>query len=68
MKIASIEKQFQEAISIRNKGDLQKAILSFEKIIKTYPNHPKISGVFTLLAGRIATKFGTNKLRPRLIE
>ncbi|MDW7694031.1 tetratricopeptide repeat protein [Flammeovirgaceae bacterium SG7u.111] len=60
MKTTSIEELFREAISIRNQGDLQKAISSFEEIIKTYPNHPKISGVFTLLAGVYNDKGATH--------
>lgn len=47
----SIEERFKKAISIRNEGELRKAIPEFQEIIDLYPSHPKIGGVLSVLAG-----------------
>lgn len=51
MSKLSIEEWFKKAISIRDNGDLEKAIQEFLEIINNYSNHPKISGVFIVLGG-----------------
>lgn len=47
----SIEEMFKIGIGLRNSGESKKAVTYFESIINLYPNHPKISAVYTILAG-----------------
>lgn len=47
----TIEEKFKLAIKFRNANKLQDAIKEFNEIIDNYPNHPKLSRVFTVLGG-----------------
>src|SRR5258705_13696886 len=49
--LTTIEEMFEGAINLRNNGKLENAIKKFLKIVAIHPNHPKIGGVYTTLAG-----------------
>jgi len=51
MENLSIETMFRTAIDLRDEGKLNEAISNFQRIISIHPEHPKLSGVFTTLAG-----------------
>lgn len=47
----TIEEMFKIGIDLRNSGESEKAISHFHSIINLFPNHRKIAGVYTTLAG-----------------
>jgi tetratricopeptide (TPR) repeat protein len=46
-----MEKMFEEAIALRDNGELEKAIRVLLNIIDIYPNDSRTSGVYSVLGG-----------------
>lgn len=51
MNEQDINERFKLGISYRNEGRFKNAIEEFQSIVESYPNHPKIAGILTVLAG-----------------
>ena|SRR5688500_794228 len=49
--MTTIDKLFELAIELRDKGDLRDSVGVFSKILHDYPNDEKIKGVYLVLGG-----------------
>ena len=55
-KEETIDEIFASAITCRESNELEEAVEKLNRIILVYPDHPKISGVYTVLAGIYESK------------